>query len=99
MKIFHKFNLIIIMIIATVISAYSFYNIRSERQSMINEMIEQATYFAKTVALGINSTSVLDRRDLLVEQLDQMIPNSHGWIVYAAVTNMDNYAWINTNAE
>lgn len=99
MKIFHKFNLIIILMVVLVVSAYSFYGIRAEKRGLMQEMIDQSTYFAKTVALGINSASFLERRDLLVEYLDQMVPESKGWIRYGIVTNLDNYAWVHTMNE
>lgn len=99
MKIFHKYNLIIILVIVSVVSLYSFYSIRSERRDLMREMVGQATYFAKTVALGINSASYLERRDILVDYLDRMIPESKGWMRYGMITDLNNYAWINTVKE
>ena len=96
MKIFHRFNLVIIFVIVAVVLAYSIYSISAKKRELTREMTDQATYYSRTIAMGINSTSFLGGRDLLVDYMDRAVPESKGWIKYAIVTNLDNYAWIHT---
>lgn len=96
MRIASKFALILTGVVVLLVASISFYLIRSERRKLIADMERQSVMTTETIALGVNSATFLERRDLLIDYFDQLVPKSDGEILYTIITGLDGFVWLDT---
>lgn len=99
MRLSTRFALTMTAVVTLLVVTISSYLIRAERRKLTQEMERQALVLTATITLGIDSATFLERRDLLLDYFDKLVPQSGGQVLYILVTDLNGLAWIDTLKE
>ncbi len=97
MRLVTRFILALSTVVTVLAVAISLYLIRREERDLTREAERQASVLVKTLSLGLNSATFLERRDLLIDYFDRLAPESEGHILYVMITDLNGFAWLDTS--